>query len=179
MIARRWNPERSVVEFGIGVGEYDGTVSKSRRVFQSLLGEGPTPERCIEAYYLHRTRLELIAERKVRRRQLSDDGMSKSPGAIFGNGSRVFRRAQSRIGRVRDAGGSSRRSRQQVPHGGCIPLPAPRRKDAPPVQLASDPQQRRYAFGTDCRHHGQHLRHVPIGKRPSQRLRPMPTTAGR
>ena len=32
------------------------------------------PERCIEAYHLHRTRFELIAERKVRRRQLTDDG---------------------------------------------------------------------------------------------------------
>ena len=46
----------------------------SRRVFQILLPESPTPERCLEAYHLHRTRLELIAERKVRRRQLTDDG---------------------------------------------------------------------------------------------------------
>ena len=38
------------------------------------------PERCLEAYHLHRTRLELIAEKKVRRRQLTDDGMSRSPG---------------------------------------------------------------------------------------------------
>ena len=28
----RWNPERSVVEFGIGVGEYEGVVRVSRRV---------------------------------------------------------------------------------------------------------------------------------------------------
>jgi hypothetical protein len=69
----RWNPERSVVEFGIGVGEYEGVVRVSRRVFQILLPEAPTPERCLEAYHLHRTRLELIAERKVRRRQLTDD----------------------------------------------------------------------------------------------------------
>jgi len=34
----------------------------------------PTPERWLEAYHLHRTRLELIAERKLRRRQLTDDG---------------------------------------------------------------------------------------------------------
>jgi hypothetical protein len=34
----RWNPERSAVEFGIGIGESDGTVFVSRRVFQSLLG---------------------------------------------------------------------------------------------------------------------------------------------
>jgi hypothetical protein len=71
---RRWNPEHSVVEFGIGVGEYEGVVRVSRRVFQILLPEAPTPERCLEAYHLHRTRLELIAERKVRRRQLIDDG---------------------------------------------------------------------------------------------------------
>jgi Protein of unknown function (DUF1488) len=70
----RWNAQRSVVEFGICVGEYDGVVRISRRVFQILLSEAPTPERCLEAYHLHRTRLELIAERKVRRRQLTDDG---------------------------------------------------------------------------------------------------------
>jgi hypothetical protein len=70
----RWNPERGVVEFGIGVGEYEGVVRLSRRVFQILLLEALTPERCLEAYHLHRIRLELIAERKVRRRQLTDDG---------------------------------------------------------------------------------------------------------
>jgi hypothetical protein len=70
----RWSPERAVVEFGIGVGEYEGVVRVSRRVFQILLSEALTPERCLEAYHLHRTRLELIAERKVRRRQLTDDG---------------------------------------------------------------------------------------------------------
>jgi hypothetical protein len=70
----RWNPERSVVEFGIGIGEYEGVVRVSRRVFQILLSEAPTPERCLEAYHLHRTRLELIAERKIRRRQLTEDG---------------------------------------------------------------------------------------------------------
>ena len=46
----RWNPERSVVEFGIGVGEYEGVVRVSRRVFQILLPETPTPERCLKAY---------------------------------------------------------------------------------------------------------------------------------
>jgi hypothetical protein len=34
----------------------------------------PPPERCVEAYYLQRTRFEGIAERKIRRRQLTDDG---------------------------------------------------------------------------------------------------------
>jgi hypothetical protein len=70
----RWNPERSVVEFGVGVGDYEGVVRVSRRMFQSLLDQSPTPERCLEAYHLHRTRLELIAQRKLRRRQLTDDG---------------------------------------------------------------------------------------------------------
>jgi hypothetical protein len=49
-------------------------------VFQILLSEAPTPERCLEAYHLHRTRLELIAERKVRRRQLTDDGYVEVTG---------------------------------------------------------------------------------------------------
>jgi hypothetical protein len=65
----RWNPDRKTVEFGIGVGEYEGVVRVSRRVFQILLPEAPAPERCLEAYHLHPTRLELIAERRVRRRQ--------------------------------------------------------------------------------------------------------------
>jgi hypothetical protein len=38
------------------------------------LPERPTPERCVEAYYLRRTRFESIAERKLRQRQLTDDG---------------------------------------------------------------------------------------------------------
>jgi Protein of unknown function (DUF1488) len=70
----RWNAELGAVEFSIGVGEYEGVVRVGRRVFQALLDQAPTPERCLEAYHLHRTRLELIAERKVRRRQLTDDG---------------------------------------------------------------------------------------------------------
>ena len=70
----RWNPDRMAVEFGVEIGEYRGVVRISRRVFQRLLSESPTPERCVEGYHLHRTRLELIAERKVRRRQLTDDG---------------------------------------------------------------------------------------------------------
>jgi hypothetical protein len=70
----RWNAAMSVLEFGIGLGEYEGIVRVPRRVFQPLLDQIPTPERCLEAYYLYRTRLELIAERKVRHRQLTDEG---------------------------------------------------------------------------------------------------------
>jgi hypothetical protein len=60
----RWNPDRNTVEFGIGVGEYGSVVRVSKRVFQILVPDAPTPERCVEAYHIHRTRLELIAERK-------------------------------------------------------------------------------------------------------------------
>ena len=45
----RWNREHSVVEFGIGVGEYEGVVRVSGRVFQILLPETPTPQRCLDA----------------------------------------------------------------------------------------------------------------------------------
>src|SRR6202040_1509010 len=72
----RWNPDLEAVEFGIGVGEYEGVVRIPRRAFQRLLDQSPTPERCLEAYYLQRTRLELIAERKARRRQLTRRGWS-------------------------------------------------------------------------------------------------------
>jgi hypothetical protein len=45
-----------------------------RRVFQRLLPERLTPERCVEAYYPQRARFESIAERKLRGRQLTEDG---------------------------------------------------------------------------------------------------------
>ena len=69
-----WNANRQAVEFGVEIGEYRGVVRVPRRVFQRLLPQRPTPERCLEAYYLQRTRFESIAERKLRRRQLTEDG---------------------------------------------------------------------------------------------------------
>ena len=69
-----WNAAQQAVEFGVEIGEYRGVVRVPRRVFQRLLPERPTPERCVEAYYLQRTRFESIAERKLRRRQLTEDG---------------------------------------------------------------------------------------------------------
>jgi hypothetical protein len=54
------------VEFGVEICEYRDLVRVPRRVFQRLLLETPTPERCIEAHYLQRTRFESIAERKLR-----------------------------------------------------------------------------------------------------------------
>ena len=70
----RWNAERQAVEFGVAIGEYEGVVRLPRRVFQRLLPQSPTPERCLEAYHLQLTRFERIAERKLRQRQLTEDG---------------------------------------------------------------------------------------------------------
>jgi Protein of unknown function (DUF1488) len=70
----RSSAERQAVEFAVEIGEYRGVVRVPRRVFQRLLPETPTPERCVEAYHLQRTRFEKTAERKLRRRQLTEDG---------------------------------------------------------------------------------------------------------
>jgi hypothetical protein len=70
----RWNSERQAVEFSVGFGEYEGTVSVPRQVFRRFSDGAATPERCIEAYHLNRTCFEQIAERKLRNRQLTDDG---------------------------------------------------------------------------------------------------------
>ena len=43
-------------------------------MFQRLLPERPTPEKCVEAYYLQRTWFQSVAERKLRRRQLTEGG---------------------------------------------------------------------------------------------------------
>ena len=53
----------------------------------ALLTEAPTPERCLEAYYLQRTRFESIAERKLRRRQLTEDGNVEISGRDVREGS--------------------------------------------------------------------------------------------
>jgi hypothetical protein len=69
----RWNENRQSVEFGVEVGEYVGVVRVPRQVFRRFLDGDVTPERCLEAYHLERTRFERIAERKLRARQLTDD----------------------------------------------------------------------------------------------------------
>ena len=69
----RWNPDRQTVEFGVGIGEYEGVVRVARQVFRRFIDGSATPEACVAAYYLHRTRFECIAERKLRDRQLTDD----------------------------------------------------------------------------------------------------------
>ena len=70
----RWNPDREAVEFSVMVGQYEGTVRIARRLFQGLLDQSPTPQLCLEAFHLRRTRFELIVERKLIRRQLTDSG---------------------------------------------------------------------------------------------------------
>lgn len=70
----RWNPDRLAVEFGVGIGDYEGVVRVGRAVFRRFIDGPVTPECCVEAYHLHRTRLERIAERKLRNRQLTDNG---------------------------------------------------------------------------------------------------------
>jgi hypothetical protein len=70
----RWNAGRQAVEFGVEIGQYRGVVRIPRRVFQRLLPDTPTPERWVEAYHLQRTRFERAVERKLRRRQLTNDG---------------------------------------------------------------------------------------------------------
>ena len=42
-------------------------------MFQNLI-ESCRRQRCLEAYYLYRARFELIAERKIRSRKLTEDG---------------------------------------------------------------------------------------------------------
>jgi hypothetical protein len=51
----------ALLEFGVEIGEYRGVVRVPRRVFQRLLSERPTPERCLSAYYIWRTQLERAA----------------------------------------------------------------------------------------------------------------------
>ncbi len=70
----RWSEAEAAVEFGVAIGEYRGLVRVRRQVFQSLLDQRPTPERCLEAYHLCRSELERAAEAKLRARALSADG---------------------------------------------------------------------------------------------------------
>src|SRR5689334_17188531 len=52
----RWSDDHDAVEFSVILRPYEGTVRIGRRVFQGLLDQRPTPERCIEAFHLQRTR---------------------------------------------------------------------------------------------------------------------------
>jgi uncharacterized protein DUF1488 len=65
----RWNEDRQSVEFGVQVGEHAGVVRVRRQVFGRFLDGVVTPERCVDAYHLERTRFERIAERKLAARE--------------------------------------------------------------------------------------------------------------
>ena len=69
-----WSDERDAVEFGVGIGDYDGVVSVSRQVFRRFIDGAVTPARCLEAYHLQRTLLERVTERKLFERLLTADG---------------------------------------------------------------------------------------------------------
>jgi hypothetical protein len=70
----RWNVEQQAVEFGVEIGGFSGVVARAAAGVPTPPTVLATPERCVEAYYLQRTRFESIAERKLRRRQLTEDG---------------------------------------------------------------------------------------------------------
>jgi len=92
----RLDAELQALEFGVEIGEYQGVVRVPRRVFQRLLPERPTPERCLEAFYLQQMRFESIAERKLRRRQLTDDDKVEISGRdLRERAAAVPRRARS------------------------------------------------------------------------------------
>ena len=69
-------------EFGGDIGEYVGCSGCRDAYSNTYCWSGPNPERCVEAYYLRRTRLESIAERKVRRQQWTEEGNIETTGAI-------------------------------------------------------------------------------------------------
>ncbi len=69
-----WNPRSEAVEFSVAIGGYEGTVRAPAEIFRRLLGGPATPEKCLEAYHLQRTRFERAVEAKLRRRELADDG---------------------------------------------------------------------------------------------------------
>ncbi|HET9848691.1 MAG TPA: DUF1488 family protein [Candidatus Dormibacteraeota bacterium] len=91
----RWNADAQAVEFGVGIGEYEGIVRVPRQVFRRFIDGTVTPERCLEAYHLHRTRLELVVERKLRNRQLTDDGNVEITGRDLRALSRIASAAYS------------------------------------------------------------------------------------
>ena len=80
----RWNAERQAVEFGVKIDEYRGVVRVCGWC-SKLISERPPPERCGETCYLRRTRFESIAERKLRHRQLTEDGNVEIRGGTCAN----------------------------------------------------------------------------------------------
>jgi hypothetical protein len=66
-----WNAERQAGESGVEIGEYHGVVRVPRR---ASCRSDPRPSAASRRTQLQRSRFESIAERKLRRRQLTEDG---------------------------------------------------------------------------------------------------------
>lgn len=77
----RWNPHAETLEFSVAIGAYEGTVRVASEVFRRFIGGPATPEKCLEAYHLHRTAFERAVEAKLRRRELAADGNVDLVGA--------------------------------------------------------------------------------------------------
>jgi hypothetical protein len=107
----RWNPDRNAVEFGVEIANIEASCACFRSYFQRL------PRlNAAEAYHLYRTRLELIAERQDRRRQLTDDGNVEIAGlAICGSGKLHPQQTGSSSVELLDKGGTTSRSRRRTP----------------------------------------------------------------
>jgi uncharacterized protein DUF1488 len=69
-----WNPELECVEFSVAIGAYEGTVRAPAELFRRLLRGPATPEKCLDAYHLQRTRFERAVAAKLKRKELADDG---------------------------------------------------------------------------------------------------------
>jgi hypothetical protein len=69
-----------------------------RDVFRRYIDGVVTPEKCLEAYHLQRTRFELIVERKLRRRQLTDDGNVEISGRDLRDRQASLHQPWSRLG---------------------------------------------------------------------------------
>lgn len=70
----RWNEVTDTLEFGVGLGEYEGVVRVPRRVLRRLVEGAVAPEKCVEAYHLERTWFERVVEAKLRLKELAADG---------------------------------------------------------------------------------------------------------
>jgi hypothetical protein len=92
----RWNAGWQAVEFGVEIGEFAGVVRVPQRVFQRLLRERPRPARCVEAYYYSGPGFESIAGRKIRRRQLTEDGNVEISGRDLRSGLRPTTKTRRR-----------------------------------------------------------------------------------
>lgn len=66
-----WNAELECVEFSVAI---EGTVRAPLRCSGATARRPATPEKCLEAYHLQRSRFERAVEAKLKRKELADDG---------------------------------------------------------------------------------------------------------